>query len=139
MDTRGVTFLVAACLFAAFGLGGWIAAVVAWARTARRLAGSVRVRGVVVGHHTMDDDGTTLFAPIVRFTAPDGRSLVHRAEVFSPREAPEGAVVMLCCPPDAPEQAVLDRFFHKHFMAVVFAVIGLLGFGVGGWLALQIG
>jgi hypothetical protein len=127
MDGRNVFHFVMGMILLLAGSAALCAAAIAFRRRARAVSKSVRVPGTITGFHTMSDEGETRYAPIVEFVAPDGRTLVHRANVFSPKpEAPVGTRIVLCCPVDAPELAVIDDFWHQHLLSIALLVLALV-------------
>jgi hypothetical protein len=102
-------------------------------RTRGRLRSGAQAQGTVVGTERQKDTGarTSYYHPVVRFTTPDGRTVVFTSAVGYKIKPNEGDPVPVRYRPDNPEQAEMDRAI-AWVMPVVFGLVGGLGLLVAG-------
>lgn len=114
------------------GFGVWL-----WFRSRRFLARAVRTSGVIVGlrrgRASGSDGRGTVYTPIFRFTAPDGRDIVRPAMSRNshPTLRPGDRVAVLF-DPERPSDARIDSIGNRGPAAALFvAVFGIVFAGIG--------
>ncbi len=129
-------YLVAAAilLFMGFIFAG-IAAFIFYQDYALQKDG-VQVEGTVITLRTsQDDDGSTSYAPVVRFTSQGGREFTFESNFYSsPPQYKTGQKVTVLYPPDQPSEAKIKG--EGSLLAFIFGLVGgfeiLLGLFFGG-------
>jgi Protein of unknown function (DUF3592) len=120
-------------ILAAYGIAFLPFALIPALRTRGRLKSGARTQGTVVGTDRQKDTGarTSYYHPVVRFTAPDGRTVEFTSAVGYQIKPDEGDPVPVRYRPDNPEQAEIDRAI-AWMMPAAFGLLGGLGLLVAG-------
>lgn len=114
---EGLFFLVLGGAFCA-------AAVFSWMRTRRFIEESVPAFGEVIKLVERHDEGVT-YAPVVRFTGPDGRAVEFTESVSSKPPAHRvGARVKILYRPEDPTRARVASTLNLYLLALIFALVG---------------
>ena len=113
---RIVALTLAALATLGFGAAAWNAP-----RTSRLAAGG-RAEGIVVGFRRVDHTSHL----VVRYEAPDGRSVRFRSEVSRPEGVERGDLVPVRYDPDDPSVAEVDSFAGIWGRVVTPAASGLV-------------
>jgi Protein of unknown function (DUF3592) len=131
-------------LLAAYGVAVALVLLLPALRTRRRLKAGVSAQGTVVGaEKRISSTGigtwaptfvpTPLYHPRVRFTTPDGRTVVFTSALGSPDSELElGRPVPVRYHPDNPQQAQVDTPWARMWAWILPGALGLLG-GLGCW------
>lgn len=123
------------CIFlgGAFGL----AAVFTWLRTRRFVEESVKTYGEVVELRECHGDGIT-YAPVVRFSGPDGRPVVFEESVSSnPPAHRVGERVKILYRRADPTRARVASTVNLYLLTLIFGAVGALTFLIGVFLAVS--
>jgi hypothetical protein len=126
-------------IFAAVGAA--LLALTFWlySREQAFVAGASHAVGTVVQLSVdRNDNGSTVYYPIVAFTTARGDSVTVRSKVGSnPPSWRVGDAVDVLYDPADPQGARLAGFFHLHIGSFVFGILGLVFGAIGGiWLYL---
>lgn len=114
---EGLFFLVLGGAFCA-------AAVFSWMRTRRFVEESVHAFGEVIKLVERYDEGVT-YAPVVRFTGPDGRIVEFTESVSSKPPAHRvGERVKILYRPEDPTRARVASKLNLYLLALIFAIVG---------------
>lgn len=128
------------CVFALVGVGALVGAGVT-AHTAYQVsADGVIAQGEVVSLKRERNCGRrgseTMYYPVFRFTAQDGREYrVTHNQGSNPPSWKKGEKVELIYLPDNPEKALPNSFWGKYTVTVFLSVFGLVFGGVGAAVA----
>jgi len=96
----------------------------------------VQVEGTVISlAMSQDDDGSTSYAPVVRFTSQDGREFTIQSNFYSsPPAYQTGQKVSVLYPTDRPGEAKVKG--EGNLLMIIFGILGgleiLLGLFFGG-------
>jgi hypothetical protein len=128
-------------IFLGVGVLLLVGAFVDVVRGRARRARWTRVEGVVVGyrtrHHRRDGRLRKMHHPIVEYAVGD-RRLRHESSVSTSTPRHEiGAALPILFDPAQPDEAIIDAFGVKYFVALVLGGIGAGFVGVAGWLSTQ--
>ena len=129
-----------------FVLGSWMTRIsLRRFRNARlRLRNHLLATGTVVdhvssSHESAQDDGGSLYHPVVEFTTPHGRQITFESEFGSSRKRPVGRPVRVLYDPQFPEDALVYSFGPLFFVPLIAGILGLSGLIWAGalvWLIL---
>lgn len=99
----------------------------------RRPAGrTLRSSGVVIEQEESDDDGTTVYSPIVKFTAHDGAETTFTdGHASNPALYKVGEAVEVAYDPANYRNARIASSFRRYMAAIVIIVLGLVMLAVG--------
>lgn len=131
-----------AVVFVGIGVAAAVYGVKFWFGTRSFLARAVRTGGLIVDFKrersasSRGGGSSVVYYPIFRFTAPDGRAVVQRAQAGSshPRLRPGDAVTVLFDPQD-PEQARIDSIGNRGPLTSVMIIgFGIVFAGAGVWM-----
>jgi len=97
-------------------------------------AGGVRTQGTVIELvESRDSDGDYSYRPRVEFFAPDGTRHEFTGRVgSSPPSHSAGETVEVIYAPDRPDRAMIDGFFDRFLVPLVFGGMGSLFAAIGG-------
>lgn len=84
----------------------------------------VQVEGTVISlSMSQDDDGSTSYAPVVRFTSQSGREFTFTGTVYSsPPAYKTGQTVTILYPPDSPGEAKIQG--EGNLLMLIFGIVG---------------
>jgi len=101
-------------------------------RTSRFLESAVEAPGEVVDISSYtDDDGQTMYQPVIRFTAQDGEDYEITGSTGSSWAPELGRQVTVLYNPDSPQLADLKGFWNQWLGPVIFLGLGGLIFVLG--------
>lgn len=132
------------CLLGAFSLGGLVSLAIAAGSTAQRawliLAG-LRAEGIVIAQRQSPNtnDGVHTYAPVVQFTANDGRTYVVTSDVAGPESQFKfGQHLRVLYQPARPDRGRIDTFASLWTLPLVTGVVGsafsvVPAFVISGW------
>lgn len=126
-----ILFLVMGGLLMVLGVFGAI-------RTARFAAHAVETMGTVVRlTESRNNDGGTMYTPVVTFQVPDGREITF-TESYSqnPPSHQEGDTVEVLYAPKNPRDATIKGFGSQWFGSTLLCGMGVLFAGIGGGVML---
>ena len=117
--------------FASFGVLALAAAAFFRQRTRRFISESVQAYGEVVGLQESVDDGSPIYAPVVRYTAGDGvaRQFVHHT-ASRPPSYEVGQRVEIRYHRERPQEARMAGRSSLYLTSIIFAVIGAVFLGI---------
>ena len=108
----------------------------AWRAAADDVARSVATQGQVVGVRTSrGSDGDTTFAPILRFTTSDGRSVEASPNLTTSWRPTIGERWEIRYDPAEPSRVWADTFLGTWFLPLILGGIGGVGLLVAGGVA----
>lgn len=111
-------------------------AFLAWRAAAEDVARSVATEGVVVGLRTSrSSDGGTTYAPILRFTAADGRTVEASPTLTTSWRPATGDRWGVRYDPADPSRVWADTVLGTWFLPMLLGGIGGVGLIVAGGLA----
>ena len=113
------------------GGAGGLAAVFTWLRTRRFVEESVTAFGEVIELREHNSDGVT-YAPVIRFTGPNGRVIRFTESVSSnPPAHAVGDRVKILYHRDDPTHAKVASPTSLYLLTMIFAAAGAVSFLVG--------
>jgi uncharacterized protein DUF3592 len=122
--------IFAYCFIGAFAIGSLLLLAIAAGSTAQRarlvIAGS-RADGTVVAKRQspQTQNGTQMYAPVVQFTAGDGRTYVITSDVSGPESKYQfGQHLRVLYQPDHPDGARIDAFAPLWTLPLVTGIVG---------------
>ncbi len=123
--------LVFSLAFGGLGVVGLALAAFFWHRTRRFIRESVRGYGEVVRLQESIDDGSPIYAPVVRYTAADGlaRQFVHHT-ASRPPSYTVGQQVEIRYRRERPADARMAGGFSLYLGTIISALIGAVFFFV---------
>ena len=129
----GAIFTPIGLLFAA--IGGWL-----YFEDRSFAASGVRTQGTVIDvHASRDSDGDFSYRPVVEFVdaAGERHQFVSRVGSNPPRHSP-GKRVDVIYQPWSPDEAVIDGFFDRLFLPLIFMGLGSIFAAIGGGLLIAL-
>ncbi len=124
----GFILMAVGALFVLIGLRLFV-------RIRRFLARAVTTQATVVDVEVTDSDGPS-YAPVLRFTIPDGRTVqfVHQYGHDEVRWE-VGELMGVVYDPDDPDDARLDSVAGRYLGTIITTLVGLVLLGVGAAIA----
>ena len=121
--------------FAMVPIGLLLLALAAWSvwSTKAWIAHSVEAEGTVIEMvRTRDSDGDYMYAPLVRFSTAEGKTIEFQSSLrTNPPAYRTGQTVSVLYDPAVPESASIRGFFTLWFVALILSFIGVIFLGIG--------
>ena len=121
--------------FAILPIGLLLLTLAAWSvwSTKMWIARSVETQGTVVEMvRVRDSDGDYMYAPLVRFSTAEGKTVEFQSSLrTNPPAYRTGQTVSVLYDPAVPESASIRGFFTLWFMALILTFIGTIFLGIG--------
>ena len=95
---------------------------------------AVRTHGTIVSQKSSTSDGSTTYAPVIKFTPYKSETIRFTSSISSSNPSWEvGDTVLVYYDPDNSSDAMMDRGWFNYFFQLILGFIGLVVFGVSSW------
>lgn len=132
-------FTKASLLFSAIGGVFIIVAIFVTISSFQFLQTATKTQGTVIDliknvDTDSDGDSSTTYSPVVSFTTSTGQKIEAKTSISSNPPSHEiGDSVSIYYSPKDPKTIIVDSFMDKYFLPIVFGVLGLILFSIGGF------